>query len=269
MKQRYYYSIASGSGGNCALYVCDGTAVLVDLGVSVRRLRQALAGLKMDIPDLTAVIFTHEHGDHIKGLATFSKKYNVPLYATRETATAMLQKAPQAADKLRPFFGGEAFAVGALEAQSFVTPHDAAESVGYVLRGTSGTLGFATDLGFVPSQVKNHLRGCDTVVLESNHDPVMLQNGPYPWPLKQRVGGAQGHLSNPDCAACAAELAQGRLHTLILAHLSEHNNTPLTAYRETQQALAACGATCALHIAPRDAMEAPVMLHMEERVCCL
>ena len=269
MKERYYYSIASGSGGNCSLYVSGGTAVLFDLGVSVRRLRQALGTLGMDVPDLAGVLITHEHIDHVKGLATFVKKYDVAVYATGPTARELVRKTPPASDKLRPFFGGEAFPVGGLSVQSFLTPHDAAESVGYVLRGTEGALGFATDLGFMPSQVKKQLTGCDTVVLESNHDPVMLQNGPYPWPLQQRVGGAQGHLSNPDCAACAAELAQAGTRTLILAHLSEHNNTPVTAFRETRRALDQCGAACELYVAPKDAMEAPVLLDAEGRVCCL
>lgn len=270
MKKRYYYSIASGSSGNCGLYVNGGTAVLFDLGVSVRRLRQALGTLELDVPDLAGVLITHEHIDHVKGLATFVKKYDVPLFATRPTAEALAHKTPCAAGKLHPFFGGESFELGGLSVQSFLTPHDAAESVGYVLRDDRYSLGFATDLGFMPSQVKQKLLGCDAVVLESNHDPVMLQNGPYPWPLKQRVGGAQGHLSNPDCAACATELAQGGTRTLILAHLSEHNNTPLTAYRETRQALDGCGAACDVYIAPKDAMEEPILLPVaEERVCCL
>lgn len=270
MEKRYYYSIASGSGGNCGLYVSGGTAVLFDLGVSVRRLRQALATLHLDIPDLSCVLITHEHIDHTKGLATFVKNYDVPLYATHPTVDELLAKTPLAADKLHPFFGGEAFKVGGLSVQSFLTPHDAAESVGYVLRDGQYALGFATDLGFMPSQIKKHLLGCDSVILESNHDPEMLQNGPYPWPLKQRVGGAQGHLSNPDCAVCAAELAQNGTRTLILVHLSEHNNTPRIAYRETRRLIDQCGAACDVYIAPKDAMKEPVLLPAaEERVCCL
>lgn len=269
MEQRYYYSIASGSSGNCGLYVAGATAVLIDLGVSVRALRQALAALELDIQDLTGVLITHEHTDHIKGLATFVKKYNIPLYASQDTAEALICKTPAAADRLQPFCSGAVFELDGLRVHSFGTPHDAADSVGYILEDGTVQFGFATDLGFVPDAVQRQLMRCDAVVLESNHDPFMLQAGPYPWPLKQRVSGPRGHLSNPDCAVCATALAKSGVHTLILAHLSEHNNTPVTAFRETRRALDAAGADCALHVAPRGPMESPVRLDTEARACCL
>lgn len=267
--ERYYLSIASGSSGNCGLYVAGGTAVLIDLGVSVRALRQALGGLGLDIPDLSGVLLTHEHGDHIKGLATFVKKYEVPLYATHATADELTCKAPLAADRLRPFHGGESFPLGGLTVQTFRTPHDAADSVGYILTNGVSSFGYATDLGFMPDAVRRALTGCDTVVLESNHDPYMLETGPYPWPLKQRVGGPRGHLSNPDCAVCAAALAGSGTRTLILAHLSEHNNTPVTAFRETRRALDDAGAHCELYVAPRGVMDEPIRLDVEDAACCL
>lgn len=269
MKKRYYYSIASGSSGNCGLYVSEGTAILFDLGVSVRRLRQALAALEMDIQDLSAVLVTHEHTDHSKGLATFTKNYEVPIYATQPTAEALLHKVPQAEKNLCQFRGGESFSIHGISVQSFLTPHDAAESVGYVLDEEHHCFGYATDLGFIPAQVKEMLMGCDTVVLESNHDPGMLQNGPYPWPLKKRVGGPQGHLANPDCAIFACELAQSGTKTLVLAHLSEHNNTPLVAYRETRQALDLLGlSACEVYIAPKEAMGEPIALTGIGRQVC-
>lgn len=267
--ERFYYSIASGSTGNSGLYVAGNTAILIDMGVSVRALRQALARVELDIPDLAAVLITHEHTDHIKGMATFVKKYDVPIYATEETAREIVFKTPLAADKLRPFRGGEQFAIGSFCVRSFLTPHDAAASVGYVVTGAGASFGFATDLGFMPGEIRRLLQGCDTVVLESNHDPYMLQTGPYPWPLKQRVGGAYGHLSNPDCAVCAAFLAKSGTRTLILAHLSEHNNTPVTAFRETRAALDDAGVSCELYVAPKGPMEQPLLLDMEARACCL
>lgn len=268
MKERFYYSIASGSSGNCGLYVVDGTAVLIDLGVSVRGLKQALVSLGLDITDLSAVLITHEHTDHIKGLATFVKKYEIPIYATYATADTLILKTPQLEDRLRPFSGGECFTIDGLAVQSFHTPHDAAASVGYIIEGMSSTFGFATDLGFVPTAIQELLIGCDAVVLESNHDPYMLKTGPYPWPLKQRVGGPRGHLSNPDCAICAVKLAKCGTHNLILAHLSEHNNTPLTAFRETRQALDDANVDCQLYVAPRGAMENPIYLDTGEKACC-
>lgn len=267
MEQNCYFSIASGSSGNCSLYIAGNTRILIDLGVSVRRLTAALRRLGLTIDMLDAVLLTHEHIDHIKGLATFVKRHDVPVYATRGTAEVLLSKNPDAKKLLRPYWGGEAFTVGTVDVQSFLTPHDAAESVGYILRTHNHTFGFATDLGFLPAAVKKLLLGCDTVVLESNHDLDMLRTGPYPWPLKQRVGGSHGHLSNPDCAACAVELAESGTSTIILAHLSEHNNTPVTALRETRMALDAAGAVCDVYVAPKEEMEHPIQLGAEVQIC--
>lgn len=267
IQQNCYYSIASGSSGNCSLYVTGNTRILIDLGVSVRRLTAALRELGLTVDMLDAVLLTHEHTDHVKGLATFVKHHNVPVYATKGTAQALIAKNPNADKLLRPYWGGETFTVGMVDVQSFLTPHDAAESVGYILRSHGHTLGFATDLGFVPAAVKELLTGCDTVVLEANHDLDMLHTGTYPWLLKRRVGGSQGHLSNPDCAVCVTQLAASGTSTIILAHLSEQNNTPVTALREIRLALDAAGLSCEVFVAPKDAMEQPIMLRPEERLC--
>ncbi len=268
MEQNCYLSIASGSSGNCSLYIAGNTRILIDLGVSVRRLTAALRRMGLTIDMLDAVLLTHEHIDHVKGLATFVKRHDVPVYATKGTVEALLAKNPDAKKLLRPYWGGEAFTVGTVDVQSFLTPHDAAESVGYILGTHEHRFGFATDLGFVPAAVEKQLLGCDTVVLESNHDPDMLRTGPYPWPLKQRVAGSHGHLSNPDCAACALRLAENGTSTLILAHLSEHNNTPMTALRETRAALDAAGLACEVYVAPKEEMAHPIHLDaMEVQVC--
>lgn len=267
MQQNCYYSIASGSSGNCGLYVAGNTRILIDLGVSVRRLTAALRALDLTVDMLDAVLLTHEHIDHVKGLATFVKRHDVPVFATRGTTEALTAKNPDVDRLLRPYWGGDAFAVGAVEVQSFLTPHDAAESVGYILRSRGHTLGFATDLGFVPAAVKKLLTGCDTVVLEANHDLHMLRTGPYPWPLKKRVEGSQGHLSNPDCADCVTFLAENGTSTIILAHLSEQNNTPVTALREVRLALHAAGLSCEVFVAPKDAMEQPIWLRPEVQRC--
>ncbi|MBS6546501.1 MAG: MBL fold metallo-hydrolase [Butyricicoccus pullicaecorum] len=267
MEQNCYYSIASGSSGNCGLYIAGNTRILIDLGVSVRRLTAALRRLGLTIEMLDAVLLTHEHIDHVKGLATFAKRHTVPVYATKGTAEALLTKNPDAKKLLRSYWGGETFTIGTVDVQSFLTPHDAAESVGYILRTHRHTFGFATDLGFVPSAVEKLLLDCDAVVLESNHDLDMLRMGPYPWPLKQRVGGSHGHLSNPDCAACAVKLAEHGVHTILLAHLSEHNNTPVTALRETRAALDAAGLACEVYVAPKDEMEQPIRFQLEVQAC--
>ena len=178
MEQNCYYSIASGSSGNCGLYIAGNTRILIDLGVSVRRLTAALRRLGLTIEMLDAVLLTHEHIDHVKGLATFAKRHTVPVYATKGTAEALLTKNPDAKKLLRPYWGGETFTIGTVDVQSFLTPHDAAESVGYILRTHRHTFGFATDLGFVPSAVEKLLVDCDAVVLESNHDLDMLRIEP-------------------------------------------------------------------------------------------
>lgn len=267
--QNFYYSLASGSSGNCGLLALGGQYLLIDLGVSVRRLKSTLRGLNLAVEDLSAVVLTHEHIDHIKGLATFVKHYDIPVYASCGTAEAVLTKHPAARAQLRPFYSGASFQIESVCVRSFPTPHDAADSVGYIFEANGIRLGFATDLGFVPSPVREALTGCPTVVLESNHDIYMLETGPYPYPLKQRVGGPRGHLSNPDCASLAAALVRNGTRRLILAHLSEKNNTPGTAKLETEAALLAAGLTCELMVAPRDEMETPISLTAEEAfVCC-
>ncbi len=269
MEKRYYFSIASGSSGNCGLYYHKGNAVLIDLGVSVRKLRQALEKFALDIPDLRAILLTHEHTDHVKGLATLTKKYQVPIYATHGTGEALCEKLPQIAPLLHKVSQGKAFALEHVRVTPFLTPHDAMESCGYVLSDADTAFGYCTDLGFMPQAVQNILNGCDAVVLESNHDPYMLQTGPYPAYLKRRILGAQGHLSNADCAVCAVTLARNGTKHLILSHLSEKNNSPLLAFRETKCALDASGLSCELYVAPRDMMEEPVALQAsEELLCC-
>lgn len=264
----FYYSVASGSSGNCAVWRAGDTSVLIDLGVSVRALGKALKEIDMEIEDLSAVLLTHEHQDHIKGLATFTKKYDLPVYASFGTAAAILQKLPQAQKNLRMFAGGECFDVDGLQVQSMPIPHDAAEPVAYRIDGGGHQLGYVTDIGFMPEDIKDTISGCDTVVLESNHDVDMLRTGPYPMYLKQRIRGKYGHLSNEDCARNAADLAQAGAKRLVLAHLSDKNNNPLTALRCTQRVLD--GTECELYVAPRGAMEEPLMLTTEvERQCSL
>ena len=143
------------------------------------------------------------------------------MFATRGTAEAFEEKNPEYADRLNIFDSGERFWVRDVDVVPFPTPHDAAESTGYIFEHGGSRFGFATDLGFVPRDAAELLRGCEMVVLESNHDPHMLQAGPYPYSLKMRVAGPSGHLSNPDCAVFAADLVKNGTRTLVLAHLSE------------------------------------------------
>lgn len=265
LTERYYYSIASGSTGNCGLYVAGEAAILIDLGVSLRKITTGLAAIGLGLDDITAVLLTHEHIDHVKGLPMFLKKAAAPVYASRGTVAALVDKDPALDGRLRPFDSGDSFALGAVGVTSFATPHDAADSVGYLLEHEGYRFGFATDLGFVPREVAALLRGCGAAVLESNHDPHMLQAGPYPYPLKMRVAGPAGHLSNPDCAVFAADLVKHGARTLVLAHLSEKNNIPALALQQTHAALRGLP-SCAVHAAPCGCMQAPLML--EEAASC-
>ncbi len=256
----YYYSIASGSKGNCSLICCGGSRFLIDMGVSVRSLKKSLAGLGLEIGGLTGILLTHAHSDHIKGLETLIKNYEIPLYASVGTAWEICEKLPAAQGKISEFLAGSRFGLEQTEIQSVRTPHDCQESVGYVFSWRGGRLGFATDLGFMPSTVEEELLGCDTVVLESNHDLDMLAWGPYPEHLKARIRGNRGHLSNEDCAACACDLVRSGTRNLILAHLSETNNRPELARQVTAQRLAKENLQCQVTVAPVKAMEQPLLL---------
>lgn len=263
-----YYGLASGSAGNCGLLILDDTCLLIDLGVSVRRLKGLLDNVHLTIEDLDAVLITHEHTDHIKGLATFVKNYQTPIYTACGTAEVLLRKYPGMREQLRPFYRGASFEVGSVKVHSFPTPHDAADSVGYRFTGSSMSFGYLTDLGFVPTSVREAMLGCNAAVLESNHDPDMLRDGPYPYHLQERVAGPRGHLSNFDCASFAVDLVRSGAQQLILSHLSEKNNTPAMARMETEAALMAAKLHCTTMIAPKDEMAEPVWLTRKEDVVC-
>ena len=197
----------------------------------------------------------------------FLKNAMAPVFATRGTAEAFEEKNPEYADRLNIFDSGERFWVRDVDVVPFPTPHDAAESTGYIFEHCGSRFGFATDLGFVPRDAAELLRGCEMVVLESNHDPHMLQAGPYPYSLKMRVAGPSGHLSNPDCAVFAADLVKSGTRTLVLAHLSEKNNMPALARQQTLSALRGLPA-CEVLVAPKEHMEHPVSFG-EEKLCSL
>ena len=229
MGKHHLYSFASSSSGNCNLLVCGETRILIDMGISVQKLRRWLQTIDLELQDLTAVLLTHEHIDHVKGIKTFVKRYETPIYATYGTANAIYQTVPEAMGHITEYYGDESLQIGELTIDTFLTPHDAEESVGFVFHGSGLSFGYATDLGFVPRTIQKKLVGCVTVLLESNHDLYMLQTGPYPYYLKQRVRGARGHLSNDDSACLAAALAREGTRRFLLAHLSKTNNEPRLA----------------------------------------
>ena len=231
--------LASGSSGNSLLVSGGDTHILIDAGISCRRITTALNQLNIDPTSLAAVLVTHEHTDHVCGLATMVKKLCIPIYASAGTAYQLSHRMGLSEERLHPFAAGDDFYIGPLHCTSFSTPHDAADSVGYTVELNGEKMALATDLGYVTDTVRRAVLGSQLVVLESNHDVDWLRSGPYPYHLKQRILGNRGHLCNEAGAELAAQAVQAGAHTVILAHLSRENNTPARAYDITFRRLAA------------------------------
>ncbi len=222
----------SGSTGNATYIGCGSGGILVDAGVSCKRLTAALNEIGVDPKSLQGIFLTHEHHDHIAGVRVFASRFGIPVFGSQGTMCA-LDEQGLLTDKYDAYILDlPTLQVGEFEISSFATSHDTPESLGYRVNLPDGnTVGVCTDLGFVSHGVREGLLGCNAVVLESNHDLNMLKTGPYPTYLKERVMSRRGHLSNDDCAAELAGLVRGGTTRFILAHLSQENNLPLLAKR--------------------------------------
>jgi phosphoribosyl 1,2-cyclic phosphodiesterase len=206
-----------------------------------------LAAIDEDPAKLTAVLVTHEHCDHVCGLLPILKKFEVPVYLSRLTAPAIAWG--EYTPKLETFQAGERIRIGCLEIDTFTIPHDATDPVGFCIHAEGSKIGFVTDLGYLPDSIRFHLRGAQFLMLESNHDVDMLKVGPYPWSVKQRVMGRKGHLSNDVVSAFIADEMGQDLNTLVLGHLSEHNNHPEIVRLVASQALERRGLATRLCVA--------------------
>lgn len=195
----------------------------------------------LTLQDIGGVLITHEHSDHISGLKTLVKRTSCPVYAPRTVASRLRGMLPGLDERLEVIPVGEDFSIAGLTVRAFHTPHDTPESVGYRV-SCEGVFAIATDMGCVTDEVRENLRGADTVLIESNHDEEMLRFGPYPPMLKRRILSDHGHLSNENCATLARELAESGTRTIILGHLSRQNNTPAVALRTAEAALVGTGA---------------------------
>ncbi|MBQ8397470.1 MAG: MBL fold metallo-hydrolase [Clostridia bacterium] len=224
-------NLYSGSKGNATLIRAGGASILIDAGRSARALCTALTGVGSSIDEINAIFLTHEHTDHTAALEVLLRRRAIPVHITEPSAPRLLAHASIAACAVvhPPLYAEQ---IAGLTVRSFATPHDSAACVGFRLTCAEGEIGYATDVGHISDSVREGLRGCGTVVLECNHDPEMLMYGRYPADLKRRIASKRGHLSGPDCACFAAELIEGGTRALMLAHLSEENNTPDTAYAE-------------------------------------
>jgi phosphoribosyl 1,2-cyclic phosphodiesterase len=215
--------LGSGSEGNGLLVEVDGTRILIDCGFGIRDAIARLARLAVEPESITAILVTHEHSDHIGGVAAFAAKYGTPVWLTFGTLSAVSERFARL-PRVCGFDSHDSFAVDAIEVRPFPVPHDAREPVQFVCSDGRWRLGVLTDLGVSTAHVEASLTGCDALVLECNHDLDMLANGDYPYPLKQRIAGKFGHLDNGSAAALLARLDNSRLKHLFAAHLSQQNN---------------------------------------------
>ncbi len=248
------HTIASGSEGNCLLIRDETTCLLVDAGISCKRITSALCQLNLTPEDLDGILITHEHTDHICGLATLIKKHRVPIYATAPTGRQLSYRIAGIEPLFREVAGGDVFRLGGVRVSVFSTSHDAACSVGYRFDG-EGSIGVMTDTGYVTDAAFDALQGVEVMVLESNHDVQMVKRGPYPYHLKQRILSDEGHLSNDAAARFAYILAENGTREFILAHLSKENNLPTLALQTVAAAVKRPGVT--VSVAPRCELSMP------------
>ncbi len=221
-----FASLGSGSAGNATLIEYDGTCLMVDCGFSVKQTVARLQRLARAGEDLTAILVTHEHSDHLGGVGVVARQFNLPVWMTPGTWRAAQAGAIGCLPDLRLFNCHERFAVGAIEVEPFPVPHDAEEPSQFVLGNGDRRIGVLTDTGASTPHIEASLDGCDALLLECNHDLDMLRNGPYPAPLKERVGGPLGHLGNDSAARLLRRIDSSQLRHLVAGHLSKTNNTP-------------------------------------------
>ncbi|GAC1434890.1 MAG: MBL fold metallo-hydrolase [Terriglobales bacterium] len=234
--------LASGSRGNSTIVESSTTRILVDAGISCRETFKRMKAVNDDPHSLSAILITHEHSDHVYGLLVLAKKLNIPVFMTGATHNSWSRSVRDAcgempAIKLELFSAGRCFQVGDIDVTPFTIPHDAVDPVGFTFRTEGVKVGIATDLGYMPPGVCDQLRGCNVLIIESNHDLERLRLGPYPWSVKQRVMSRVGHLSNDALAQFFCNDYDGGASYLVLAHLSEQNNHPELARGAAEKAL--------------------------------
>ena len=243
----------SGSSGNSVYMACGGVKLLVDAGMSAARVEANLREIGVDIRNIDAILVTHEHIDHVRGLGVLCRRYGMPVYANEGRWQGILQRETGIPQKcMRTFYTGEDFYIGALNVHPFPIPHDAADPVGFAFDCQGLRCGVATDIGHISETWMRAVSGCQALVLEANHDVDWLRDGPYPYALQNRILGDRGHLSNEASAEFAVSLAAAGTHTLLLAHLSPENNTPERARTVVQGALERAHLRPEVDVLPRD-----------------
>ncbi len=233
-----FCSIASGSSGNCIYAGSGRTAVLVDAGISGKRIEEGLNSIERKTAEVDGILITHEHSDHVKGLGVVARKYHIPIYATGKTIAAL--KGMGTLGKIEEtlfheVIPDEKFFIKDLEILPFSVPHDAADPVAYRVNHGNRSVGVITDLGVYSDYIIEHLQGLDAVLMEANHDINMLQVGPYPYYLKQRILGQKGHLSNENAGRLLCRILHDGMKAVLLGHLSKENNYEALAFETVCQ----------------------------------
>lgn len=228
-----FFSVASGSSGNCICLGSNQCHVMIDAGISGKRIEEGMNTYDYTTSDMDGVLITHEHSDHIQGLGVVARKYGLPIYATKGTADAILQSS--SVGKIDPSLfhvieAGKTFFIGNLEIYPMSISHDAADPVAYLVSDGRHRVGVVTDLGYYDADIVSHMEGLDALLLEANHDIHMLQVGAYPYPLKQRILGERGHLSNETSGQLLGQILHDGMQHILLGHLSKENNYDELAY---------------------------------------
>lgn len=237
-----FCSLSSGSSGNCQYIETDKIKVLVDAGLSGRRIESLLSSIGVSIKDIDCILVTHEHIDHVKGIGVISRKYDIPIYANEKTWVCMSNLIGEIQEKnIKIIQSNESFQLKDLGIHPFSIFHDAADPVGYCFYHKNIKISIMTDTGWVNDNMKKAIEGSNLYVIESNHDLKMLKEGKYPWYLKKRILSTRGHLSNVDAGRVLSEVIKGNKETVLLAHLSKENNIPSLAYETVSKYIKECG----------------------------
>lgn len=252
-----FCSLYSGSSGNSLFVETDHTKLLVDAGVSSKKIENALLNINVEPSSLDGILITHEHSDHVQGLGTFSKKFNLPVFVNQETLDAMpKQRDKIASNNIKTFKISDKFSIGDLDIKPFSIPHDAVNPCGFNIWKDNKKISIATDIGHMTNDILKRLEESLFVMLESNYDPEVLRCSSYPFPLKSRIAGPTGHLSNEIAGKTISHLLQSGLKNAMLGHLSKESNFPELAYQTVMDELLANSSfnsnSIGLNVASRD-----------------